>query len=540
MKKIVFLLLLTLLAFVLRVYQISEVPASLSWDEASLGYNAYSISQTLRDEHGEFLPIARFVAFGDYKPPGYIYIDAVFVKILGLNEFSTRLPSVFAGTLIVWVVFFLTKEILYFFKVSKNKLRLGGLFSSFLLAISPWSIQFSRAAYEANLATLFSGMGLWLFLRGWRLNNWKSLFFSAVSFAASMYTFNTHRVFVPMLLVALAIIFIKQIWQAKKLFLLFTISFLLLVLPMVPHLMSAEGKLRFQEVAWVNDLAPIQQANKRILIDKNDWSGKIIHNRRMVYLFQFLEHYFDFYNPKFLFATGDVNPRLSVQSVGELYLIDLPFILFGIYFLVSKRSLGSLVILVWLVLAPIPGALARETPHALRVLNILPLPQIVMGMGVIQIYTVFKRKRNILFGLGVATIYCLSLVLYLADYYHFYRTFYASEWQYGYKQMINLVQKNEKRYEKISVTENYGRPYIYFLFYNSYSPQKYWATRKVERDWYGFWYVRSFDKYQFGNDILKSNNVLYVRGPHDGNQWGQKIGEVKNFDGSTVFNLFEK
>jgi hypothetical protein len=40
----------------------------LTWDEASLGYNAWSIALTGRDEHAKFLPYDAFAAFGDYKP----------------------------------------------------------------------------------------------------------------------------------------------------------------------------------------------------------------------------------------------------------------------------------------------------------------------------------------------------------------------------------------------------------------------------------------------------------------------------------------
>ena len=101
MKIKIILGLIVFLAFVLRLYQLGNVPVSLYWDEASLGYNAYSIATTLHDEHGEFLPYSRFIAFGDYKPPGYIYIDALAVKLLGLSEFSTRLPSAMTGIILV-------------------------------------------------------------------------------------------------------------------------------------------------------------------------------------------------------------------------------------------------------------------------------------------------------------------------------------------------------------------------------------------------------------------------------------------------------
>src|SRR3989338_799774 len=111
MKKFFFLILIFLLAFGLRIYQIDKTPPSLYWDEASLGYNAYLIATSLHDEHGEFLPLSRFIAFGDYKPPGYIYAASFFVFLGGLNEITVRLPSLLAGLGLVIFTYFIAKEI---------------------------------------------------------------------------------------------------------------------------------------------------------------------------------------------------------------------------------------------------------------------------------------------------------------------------------------------------------------------------------------------------------------------------------------------
>src|SRR3990172_2793629 len=99
MKKLFLIICILITAFLLRFYALGQNPPALYWDEASLGYNGYTIVTSLKDEHGEFLPIARFAAFGDYKPPGYIYAAAASIKLFGLNEFSVRLPSAISGLL---------------------------------------------------------------------------------------------------------------------------------------------------------------------------------------------------------------------------------------------------------------------------------------------------------------------------------------------------------------------------------------------------------------------------------------------------------
>jgi len=114
-KQKVFILLLTglILSFVFRVILLTESPPGLFCDEASFGYNAFSIAETGRDEHGVFLPVF-FEAFGDFKNPVYVYILVPFVKLLGLSVFSVRFTSAFIGIgsvlLFIAFLFVITRE----------------------------------------------------------------------------------------------------------------------------------------------------------------------------------------------------------------------------------------------------------------------------------------------------------------------------------------------------------------------------------------------------------------------------------------------
>ena len=519
MKKLI-LAAIFILGFLLRFYLLGQVPASLYWDEASLGYNGYSIATTLHDEHGEFLPIQRFIAFGDYKPPVYIYAAAGAIKLFGLTEFAIRLPSAVSGLLLVLVTYLLAKQLF-----GKEK---TALVSALLIAVSPWSIQMSRAAFEANLATFLSGLGAYFFLR-------KKLIFASVCFALSLYTFNSHRIFVPLFVVALSIINFRQIFREWKKYLIFYVLCFILILPAVPHLLSREGSLRFQEVAWVNDLAPIIESNDRIALDNNVWWSKLIHNRRLVYAGEFIKHYTDHFRADFLFFSGDMNGKLSIQTVGELYWLDLPFLLAGVYLLMRNRSKTSLILFSWLALAPVPAAFARETPHALRILQILPVPQILVAYGLVGLLK--KRKLLISF---IGFLLAISVFAYLHDYYIHYPKYYAMDWQYGYEQVVAAVNKVQNNYDYVSITNTYGRPYIYFLLYSAYPPTKYWQTRNVDRDWYGFWYVHSFDKYIFDGKIPSQGKGLFVQEPEIVPKEAKVLDTIKNPLGQTVFVLYEK
>ena len=92
-KHFLVLAIILLVALALRIYKIGSIPPGLTPDEASLGYNAYSILKTGKDEYGALLPFV-FKSFGDFKPGLYIYLTVPAVLIFGLTEFSVRLPSV--------------------------------------------------------------------------------------------------------------------------------------------------------------------------------------------------------------------------------------------------------------------------------------------------------------------------------------------------------------------------------------------------------------------------------------------------------------
>ncbi|GAI80456.1 unnamed protein product, partial [marine sediment metagenome] len=84
--KLILVFLIFFFSLFLRLFKLGDFPLSLNRDEAAIGYNAYSILKTGRDEWGEKLPLS-FKSFGDYKMPLYIYFTVPFIKIFGLNEF---------------------------------------------------------------------------------------------------------------------------------------------------------------------------------------------------------------------------------------------------------------------------------------------------------------------------------------------------------------------------------------------------------------------------------------------------------------------
>lgn len=506
------LLFIFLIAGFLRFYQLGTNPPSLTWDEAAWGYNAYSIGIDGKDEFGRFLPLDFLESFGDFKPPMYAYLDVIPVKVFGLNEFATRFPSALFGILTILLTYFLVKRI---FWNSKRK-EAYAVFTALFLAISPWHILLSRAAFEANVATFFIILGIWGFLAATQDRKWY-LVISAVSFALSMYTFNTARVVSPVLVLLLALCFRNSLLKIKKEVMLSFLIGVVVFLPTFGFLLTPQANLRFKEVNIFSDLDVVKTANQEIANDGNVLWSKLIHNRRVLYSIQFVKHYFDNLSPNFLFIKGDGNPKFSTQDVGQMYVWDIVFFISGIFFLFRKKEGNWWLVPLWLLIGIVPAATARETPHALRIETTLPTFQILTAYGFVQLINKIEKYRKFI-------VYCLLFILsvnflyFYHNYFSHYAHEYSGEWQYGYKESIDYVKSVQDNYDFVQITNALGRPYIYYLFYTKTNPDYFRKTAVVKRDAFGFVNIESFGKYIFPKDynysLSKTKKVLYINTPY--------------------------
>ncbi len=534
MKKMLFLV--VLIALGLRLFHLISNPPAISWDEASLGYNALTISTTGKDEHGEFLPLARFIAFGDYKPPGYIYATVPFVKLLGLSVLSMRLPSVLAGIGMVIITYFLVKELFGSKKMA--------LLSSFFLAVSSWSVFLSRAAYESNLASFFNLCGVYFLYLSFK-KKW-TLILSVLFFWLSFYTFNANRIIAPVLFITLLIFNLKKVTGNIKWFILSIILSVIFLLPSISYFQSRESRLRFQEVSIFNNLEPIKLSNIRLQIDGMSIVSRVMHNRRVLFALDFLKHYSDNFKLGFLFSQGDVNPRLNVQSMGQLYVFDLFFMILAVYFMSKRLDKRIIPIIIWMLIAPIPAGTARETPHALRILSILPTFPILSAYGLYYLYAWIKNKYHkkieYFFSAALVLVLVLNMFYFLHDYFIHFPIEWSGEWQYGYREMVDFVTVNQNKYDHIFVTDSLGRPYIFFAFYNKIPLQEFLRQKIATRDWFGFWKVDSIGKINFDLNGLNGSygRILVVVNSNNLPEGFQLLRIIKNLSGNQVFLIGEK
>jgi 4-amino-4-deoxy-L-arabinose transferase-like glycosyltransferase len=518
MKKTLFILFAIIaVAAGLRFYRLGNVPASPDWDETALGYNAYSILKTGRDEYGTFLPLT-FRSFDDYKPPLYVYLTVGSVALFGLSVWSTRLPSVIFGIIAVIGVYFLVKELSSGAKDSE----ILSLLSSFLLAISPWHVVFSRIAFEANIGLTVCIWAVVCFINGLRKPNFLPV--CAFLFSLGMYTYHSERVFLPLLLLVLIISNWNRLtlqYNKKQLALAATIG-ILLILPLIPVIFNKTAMLRLKATSVFTDKTAMLARDIRYLEDdqkRNDIIGKILDNRRIVFVKTVISGYLSHYSLRWLYLTGD-NPRHHAPDVGLLYFWELPFMLYGIIVVLKNfRSSQKNMLIGWFLIAPIAASPTTGVPHAVRTLVFLPTFQIFTAVGIVSLLnTISGLKRYSRYGLTIFILGCAVFnIAYFMDLYFIHTNpEYSEYWQYGYKEAVAFTERVKSKYEKIVVSTALDQSYMFFLFYTKYDPVKYLAVGGTRSG--SFEEIRNtFDKYEFRKIIWskekRDGSILYVGSP---------------------------
>ena len=484
-----------LLAIWLRFYQLGQLPGSLYWEEAALGYDAWSIAQTGADHHGHPWPVAAFESFGDWKPSGYFYALAPFVKVWGLRNWVVRAPAAVSGIMLVVAIgalIYLTNQLFWV----KAKHPVNPIWAMFILAVSPWAVMFSRAAWEVNLAVCLLTWGVvafFKFILTWERDTRSQTNFrlawlrpilwligSAVLLVLSMYTYQAARLIAPLIGLGLATLFAwrqKRHWQLKRYLMLglpALIAALIMIWPMFVDLKSGAGSQRFRETSLFYNLDIIKESNARRAAENYSLISRLLYHRYLLFGREIIANYFSYFNANFLFLSGDANPRHSTQYFGQLYHLEAALLVLGLYYLIKRHSQLDVFLLWWLAIGILPAAISTANPHALRTLFILPVVIYCLAAGVSQLLHRLKPSTlNIALSALLVGLYLTELLAF----WHHYSTVYALDsalsWQAGYEQLITELNQAAQISPTLPVylTREQGRPAMYYWFYSQTDPR---------------------------------------------------------------------
>ncbi len=516
MRREYFLLtFIVIIAALLRLGWQSISPPGFWADEAGYGYSAYSIVKSGRDEFGSFFPLA-FRSFGEFKPPLPVYLTAISVYFLGLSEFSVRLPSIFLSIATVVIIYFLGRAV---FKEKKQ-----AWLAAFFLALSPWHILQGRGIFESTIYAFILSLAVFLFLYWQKRNKALFLFLSAFFFSLSFYACQSSRVTTSLILLSFLFLFTKKIFalrNRKDVLLALGLAFLIVV----PFLLSL---YKNPEILLRRPLSISIFKSKQAEIDlwmartidgaeQNTLITRFFHNKVSYFSKEVLRRYFQHFDLSYLFFTGDPHERFQIPHAGLANLSLLPFFFFGFYRLITAKSRGKKLLVFWMLASPLVSSMAIFTPNSLHTLDAVVPFCLICSFGFWKLLEVFKKKAFLYIAFGV--VFYFSFVSFLKGYFYTlpldYQ--YASNWSWGQKQLIDLIEKYETDYQRVIFFKNTSS-HIFPLFYKKYDPFAFQREARVaaEADEGGFQKVETFGKYQFLDasswDELaeKEKDVLYI------------------------------
>ena len=211
-----------------------------------------------------------------------------------------------------------------------------------------------------------------------------------------------------------------------------------------------------------------------------------------------VKNYLAHFDPYFLFIQGDNNSRHQQQGFGQLYLAELILIIAGLIYVLRSKLRYKWLPVVLIFLAPIPAAITKESPHALRSLSMAPFINIVSALGLVYLMQFFKRR--ILINAIVVAIFLIFFINYIINFIIIYPLKSENFWQLSYKKIFTDPKLQINDQEKIYISDRFGQPYIFALFYLKYDPEKFrMEVARNSVDKWGFSTVKSFGKFEFGD-----------------------------------------
>lgn len=205
-------------------------------------------------------------------------------------------------------------------------------------------------------------------------------------------------------------------------------------------------------------------------------------------------------------------------------------------------------------LAIIPAALSRDLINSTRVLNIVVPFVILEGLGLYLLIENLRKNRYA----GSVLLVIMSVLIFVNVLIYLDRLFvhtpkeYSAYWSGGYKSLFKSqfvmdgISDNNK-YEQVYITDSYGQPYIYYLFYSQYSPDKYQSEMRVKSNTN----LKEIDNITFGPIdwskfqhyknvmIIADHKEMPVNNTETEDKGFRMVEEIKSEGNNMVFKVYE-
>jgi len=406
--------------------------------------------------------------------------------------------------------------------------------STFIFAVAPWLIVYSRSSFESVVAQTFMLLNIIIAFKFRESKKLQDFFFMVIFAYLSAITYHSTKMVVPLLNIAFLFynkdLFVESLtsWYKKD---KFKLTFLFLILALITEFFisnfifgsgSARAKMTFltKDFDYARVLLPVFESNPYT------WLTSAIG-----FLSFWYKRFLDYFSPNFYLSSGLGIAIPGYPAQGVIYAIEYLFAVIGFCGLILNAekvksflsdNFTSNFLLCWFAISILPASLTNNVQHSLRTLNMLPVVSILISLGIIFVFSTIRKNTFVIFAFLVVILfgYLFGIIRFLDFYLLHYPVELSENRSYGWKQVSIYAKDHHKEYTTVYVdsrfgTEGqytYGVPYLYLLFYSQYDPQTYIEGRKTYQGTDFENYVFS-DINWFGMDHNQNN--LYISSP-----WG--------------------
>ncbi|MCO5183097.1 MAG: hypothetical protein M9965_04085 [Anaerolineae bacterium] len=444
---------ITLLAAVLRFWNLDGMPPGFYHDEAYNGLDALALAQGREfplfyegwelysaEAHAENAPIVtRFPIFfeGNYgREPLHIYLMAVSVKLFGATPWAIRAVPAVAGVLAVVTTFFAADALLA--GIDDRLRRFAPLFAAFALAILFPAIHFSRFGLRAMLFVPVETLAVYCFWRGmrkvdssredgqyetkgtWAVTGW--FVAGGLLLGFGLYIYAAARLF-PLVFAGYALVWF---WRDRAALRQYGTAFLALggaaivvAMPLLLYFARYPYFFVFR-TAYVANRGLGAVEGQPLLTWLNN-IGRIVRG---------------------FFWQGETHLRHNLPGRPYLDALQALFFITGMAATATKKSLRrqhqGLFLFLWLTVMLLATILSGDAPHFGRMTGAAPAVTIVIGVGAVWVLDKLTPRLGSWALVLIVSLFLVSTVWTTFDYFGRYAShpqieadFYLADWELG-------------------------------------------------------------------------------------------------------------
>lgn len=480
-KNDLVLVLFLMIGTVVRLCSIDKMPNALNVDEASAGYEAFSILKYGIDRTGRHLPVFLY-SWGSGQNPLYSYILIPIIAIGGLNIYTTRLPMAIIGIFSLYAFYYLIKSIFEDKKIS--------LIALMFFALCPWHIMKCRWALESNIFPDIILFGTLFLVLGFKEKKEIYKIIAFILFGISSYAYSTSYIFLPVYVIGVLVfeLYKKEIKikdAIKYLAIVFIVS-----LPIILYV--------YINVFDIKEMNILGITIPKLAQNRYEEASTIFQDNMFE---KCVDNLLD--TIRLIIVQNDGLEWNTLSTYGLFYPISSIFLFLGIYFSLKKYRGNNLntIINIWMLAAVTVSAFCVVNTNRVNIILIPCIYYIIIGLAN------FVEKYKIMIPI-LLIIYLYLFACFMIDYSHLDFNNYST-FTNGIEEVCEYVRNIES--DKVYCDYSFKEPYIYFLFYNQENTHTFSDTVEYIDENGTFDNVKGYGRYHFYlPEKVEEGNVIIV------------------------------